>query len=280
MVVLTDGASRAEIVPERGALVTRFTVEEEPLLFLDESTLADPTKNVRGGIPVLFPAPGVLPGGTYPVEGQDYPMRRHGFARDLPWEVRGQEARRVELALGHSEQTLREFPWRFEARLTVTLEGSALHLSFAADNRDTRPMPLHLGYHPYFHVPQAHKAAARVETNATRAWDNRQGAHVPYSGLELTGPEVDLHLLDHGWQGTTLERGPDLRPIELAWSPSFTTLVVWTLAGRDFVCVEPWTAPGGALRTHTGLSLVAPGATFSAEFEISVEPLARFVRQR
>ena len=278
MVVLTDGGSRVELVPERGALVSRFIVEGEPILFLDESTLADPTKNVRGGIPVLFPSPGVLPGGTYPADGRDQPMRRHGFARDLPWEVRAQDASRVVLALGHSEQTLREFPWRFEALLTVTLVGTALHLSFTAENRDSRPMPLHLGYHPYFFVPHAHKASATVETDASRAWDNRQGATVPFSELNLTGPEVDLHLLDHSLQGTTLERGPGLRPVELAWSPSFTTLVVWTLAGRDFVCVEPWTAPGGALQTGHGLLTVAPGATFSSEFEISVEPMARFVR--
>jgi galactose mutarotase-like enzyme len=278
MVVLTDGGSRVELVPERGALVSRFIVEGEPILFLDESTLADPTKNVRGGIPVLFPSPGVLPGGTYPADGRDQPMRRHGFARDLPWEVRTQEASRVVMALGHSEQTLREFPWRFEALLAVTLVGSALHLSFTAENRDSRPMPLHLGYHPYFFVPHAHKASATVETDASRAWDNRQGATVGFSGLDLTGPEVDMHLLDHSLQGTTLERGPGLRPVELAWSPSFTTLVVWTLAGRDFVCVEPWTAPGGALKTGQGLLTVAPGATFASEFEISVEPMARFVR--
>ncbi|WNG50585.1 aldose epimerase [Archangium minus] len=278
MVVLTDGDSRVELVPERGALITRFIVEGEPILFLDESTLADPTKNVRGGIPVLFPAPGVLPGGKYTVEGHEFPMRRHGFARDLPWEVRTQEASRVVLALGHSEQTLREFPWRFEALLTVTLAGSSLHLSFSAENRDSRPMPLHLGYHPYFYVPQANKAAARVETDAKSAWDNRKGATVSFSGLDLTEPEVDMHLLDHSPQGTTLERGPGLRPVELAWSPSFTMLVVWTLEGRDFICVEPWTAPGGALQTGQRLLTVAPGATFSSEFEISVEPMARFVR--
>jgi galactose mutarotase-like enzyme len=279
MVVLTDGGgTRAEVVPERGALVSRFIVEGEPILFLDESTLADPSKNVRGGIPVLFPAPGVLPGGTYPAEGHTYSMRRHGFARDLPWAVRTREGSRVVLALRDSEQTLREFPWRFEALLTVTLVGTALHLSFTAENRDSRPMPVHFGYHPYFYVPQDNKASATVETDASRAWDNRLGATGPFSELHLTGPEVDLHLLDHSLQGTTLERGPGLRPVELAWSPSFTTLVVWTLAGRDFVCVEPWTAPGGALQTGHGLLTVAPGATFSSEFEISVEPMARFVR--
>ena len=266
--VLTDGDCVAQIVPERGALVSRFAVGGEELLFLDASTLADPGKNVRGGIPVLFPSPGVIPEGTWRVEGRDYTMRRHGFARDLAWQVRARENARGVLVLGHSEQTLREFPWRFEARLTVTLSGGALRLSFAAENQDTRPMPLHLGYHPYFLVPQANKAAARLDTDATRAWDNRTGAPVAFSGLDLTGPEVDLHLLDHSRPGTTLHRGPGLRPVELSWSEAFTTVVVWTLTGRDFVCVEPWTAPAGALRTGQGLQTVAPGATFSSEFEI------------
>ncbi|WNG20713.1 aldose epimerase [Cystobacter fuscus] len=267
-VLLKDGDCVAEIVPERGALVSRFAAGGEELLFLDASTLADPGKNVRGGIPVLFPSPGVLPGGTYPAEGRDYTMRRHGFARDLAWEVRHRENARAELVLGHSEQTLREFPWRFEARLTVTLSGGALRLGFAAENRDTRPMPLHLGYHPYFHVPQANKAVTRLDTEATRAWDNRTGAPVSFSGLDLTGTEVDMHLLDHSRPGTTLHRGPGLRPVVLSWSESFSTVVVWTITGRDFVCVEPWTAPGGALRTGEGLLSVAPGATFSSEFEI------------
>ncbi|ATB28593.1 aldose epimerase [Melittangium boletus] len=271
-VLITDGDSVAEIVPERGALVSRFDVGGEPLLFMDASTLADPGKNVRGGIPVLFPSPGVIPGGKYPVEGSDYPMRRHGFARDLAWEVRTRERSRVILTLGPSEQTLREFPWRFEARLTVTIEREALRLTFAAENRDSRPMPLHLGYHPYFHVPQANKAATRVDAQATRAWDNRTQAAVPYTGLDLTGPEVDMHLLDPSRPGTTLTRGPGLRPVQLSWSPSFKTIVVWTLSGRDFVCVEPWTAPSGALRTGEGLLHVAPGDTFSSDFEIRAGP--------
>jgi len=51
-----DGNSAVTIAPARGAIVTRFRVGERDLLFLDESTLADRTKNVRGGIPLLFPS--------------------------------------------------------------------------------------------------------------------------------------------------------------------------------------------------------------------------------
>ena len=121
-------------------------------------------------------------------------------------------------------------------------------------------MPFGAGFHPYFHVKQADKGAARIGTSATRAFDNVTKKDVELSQpLSLTHKEVDLHLLDHGarpctlsWPGTTLAvRG----------SPEYTHWVVWTLQGKDFVCVEPWTCPGNALNTGDRLLTVAPGET-------------------
>ncbi len=267
---LTDGGSRVEVLPSRGALVTRMSVAGDEVLFLDESTVVDPTKNVRGGIPVLFPIAGPLPGDTYLAEGRSWSLPQHGFARRLAWEVRREEEALLVLGLTSSNETLRQYPWHFDAQLRFSLAGARLELGFEVENQDIRPMPVQLGYHPYFRVPQGNKAAARVETDATLAWDNRVKREVPFTGFELSGPEVDLHLRDHSSPGTTLHRGEGLRPVRLAWSPGFRTLVVWTLQGRDFVCVEPWTAPGGALATGAGVLSVAPGARVSLSFSISV----------
>ncbi|WP_224364269.1 aldose epimerase family protein [Hyalangium versicolor] len=266
---LVDGDSRVEIIPSRGALVTRMSVGGDELLYLDESTVVDLSKNVRGGIPVLFPTAGKLPGDTYPVGKQAYSMQQHGFARRLPWTVRQAEENLLVVGLTSSEETLRQFPWRFDAQLTFSLEGEQLTLDFDVENQDASPMPLHLGFHPYFTVPQAAKAEATVQTDATRAWDNRHGKVIPFTGLDLTADELDLHLLDHSTDGTTLHRGPKLQPIFLNWSSEFRRLVVWTLQGRDFVCVEPWTASAGALATGEGLIAVAPGERTSLVFEIS-----------
>lgn len=266
---LAHGGSRVEVIPSRGALVTRMSVEGDEVLFVDESTVVDPAKNVRGGIPVLFPIAGPLPGDTYSADGKSFSLPQHGFARRLPWEVRREEDSLLVLGLSSSEETLRQYPWRFEAQLTFSLVGARLELLFEVENRDSRPMPVQLGYHPYFRVPQARKAEARVETDATRAWDNRSKREVAFSGFELTAAEVDLHLRDHSSPGTTLHRGPGSRPVTLSWSAAFRTLVVWTLQGRDFVCVEPWTAPGGALATGEGVLSVAPGERVSLSFSIS-----------
>lgn len=266
--VLEDGEARVEVIPSRGALVTRMNVGGDELLYLDESTVVDPSKNVRGGIPVLFPIAGKLPGDTYPVGRQAYSMSQHGFARRLPWTVRQAEREMLVLGLSTTEETLRQFPWRFDAQLTLSLDGPQLTLDFDVENRDERPLPVHLGFHPYFHVLDKTKAAASVATDATKAWDNREGKVVPFTGLDLTAPEVDLHLLDHSEAGTTLHRGLGRRPVKLTWSIEFQRMVVWTLQGKDFVCVEPWTASAGALATGEGLIHVAPGERFSLIFGI------------
>jgi galactose mutarotase-like enzyme len=265
---LVSREARVELIPSRGALVTRMSVGGDELLYLDESTVVDPAKNVRGGIPVLFPSAGKLPGDTYPVGRQAYSLPQHGFARKLPWTVRQSEEDLLVVGLTSSAQTLSQFPWRFDAQLTFSLEGSQLVIDFDVENQDTRPLPVHLGFHPYFFVPQSSKAASSVATAATRAWDNRQGKVVPFTGLDLTADEVDLHLLDHAEAGTVLHRGPGRRPVHLSWSLEFQRLVVWTLQGKDFVCVEPWTASAGALATGQGLIAVAPGERFSLLFEI------------
>ncbi|AKQ64093.1 aldose 1-epimerase family protein [Myxococcus hansupus] len=265
---LVNGGCRVEVIPSRGAIVTRMCVDGDELLYVDEATVADPAKNVRGGIPVLFPIAGPLPGDTYSVEGRTYSLPQHGFARKLPWQVRQADASRLVVALSSSEETLRHFPWRFAARLSFSLVGTRLTLEFEVENQDTRPLPLHLGFHPYFRVPAAAKSQARVDTNATRAWDNWRGREVAFTGLDLTEEEVDLHLKDHSKPGTTLERGPGLKPIRLSWSPEYHVLVVWTQRGKDFVCVEPWTAAKGALATGEGLPSVQPGARASLVFHI------------
>ena len=73
--------------------------------------------------------------------------------------------------------------------------------------------------------------------------------------VDFSQGEVDLHFAARGG-GTVLERGDGSR-VSLEWSEAFDTLVVWTLPGADFVCVEPWTARGAKPATR----FVAAGKT-------------------
>jgi galactose mutarotase-like enzyme len=253
-----EAKSAVSLVPERGAIVTRFRAFDREVLYLDEATLQDPTKNVRGGVPVLFPSPGRLDGDRFERGGRSGAMKQHGFARDLAWDVKESGPRDAVLVLASSERTLAAYPWRFRLEARFALRGACLRFELRVENADTAPMPFAFGTHPYFVVHD--KARARIPTRATRAFDNVKKAVVPFRGFDLAAGEVDMHLVDHGAADARLELG-DGRSVALRASDEMRRWVVWTLPGKDFVCVEPWSAPANALNTGEALIELAPGAS-------------------
>lgn len=269
MITLVDGTTRAAVSSERGGMVTHFVVGSRSVLYLDDETLADPTKNVRGGIPVLFPSPGPLGGGRFACGGKTGAMKQHGFARNLPWRVLESDAKSLALELTDDEGTLAQFPWKFALAYRYSIAPGKLRIDQTIENRSDEPMPYAAGFHPYFLVPDADKARASIPTAARRAWDNVEKHDVAIDGpIDLTKNEVDLHLADHGRPEATLELGD--ASIVVTGSDAYRRWVIWTLRGKDFVCLEPWTAPANALNTGEGLRLVPPGGRDRLFVEIAV----------
>ena len=264
--------STAVLAPGRGGMLTQLQIAGRDLLYLDAATLNDLTANVRGGAPVLFPSPGKLAGEAWARGGVHGAMKQHGFARNLPWEVAAtgtDGSAWATLALSANDATRAQFPWDFRAEYTYRLRGRAVTIEMRIENRGASPMPFGAGFHPYFAVRDADKAGAHITTAATRAFDNAAKREIAFSGFDLTAPEVDLHLLDHGSTESTLTVG-DLA-IALRGSADFTHWVVWTLRGRDFVCVEPWTCPGNALNTGERLIVLEPGQVRELSLTIARE---------
>jgi galactose mutarotase-like enzyme len=258
--------AQVTIAPERGAIVTSFRARDREWLYLDQATLNDRSKNVRGGIPLLFPTPGKLDDDRWSHAGKSGAMTQHGFARNLAWSIDARSESHVRLSIRADDKTLSSYPWRFSANVTYALASNALDIRFDIVNEDTSAMPFALGLHPYFLVRD--KARARVPTPASRAYDNVAKHDVPFHGFDFTLGEVDLHLLDHGSSSAQLE--VDGGTISIDCSPEFLRWVIWTLPGKDFICVEPWTAPGNALNSGESLLELAPGATYQGLVRITV----------
>jgi galactose mutarotase-like enzyme len=266
--ILQDGGTVVAIAPERGAIVTRFDVGPRRVLYLDETTLHDPTKNVRGGVPVLFPTPGKLADDAWSYAGHAGTLKQHGFARDLPWQVCERTASSVRLRLATSPETRARWPWELTFDLTCSVAGATLRLDQRIDNTGEAAMPIGVGFHPYFAVPDADKPRTTIATGARRAFDNVTKRDVDLDGpLALARPEVDLHLLDHGSSESALVAPGGT--VTLRGSAEYTHWVVWTIAGKDYVCLEPWTCPGNALNTGDRLIVLAPGETRTLWLEIT-----------
>jgi galactose mutarotase-like enzyme len=275
--LVTADRSRFAIRPVRGGMVTRFDVGDARVLYMDDATLEDATKNVRGGNPVLFPSPGKLAGDAWARDGKAGSLKQHGFARNLPWRVLGTidgASPAVALELASTPETRAQYPWDCTLQMTYSLCGDdTLRIDQRVENRGDTAMPCGVGFHPYFYVKDADKRSSQVRTNATRAFDNVTKREQPITGaIDLTQTEVDLHLLDH--RGTEAELITPSGEVRLRGSAEYTHWVVWTLAGRDFVCVEPWTCPGNALNTGDRLITLAPREARSLWLEISFRPRA------
>jgi galactose mutarotase-like enzyme len=241
LVTLTDeitGAAiptRVQIAPERGAIVTSFTVGDHELLYMDQSTLVDPTKNVRGGVPILFPTPGKLQDDKWERDGHAGTMTQHGFARRMPWLVEPVvrsstgvlPSNKVTMSLVSNPETLAAYPWPFHTTITYALNGGSLRITMRVRNTGNALMPFAVGYHPYFHVKD--KSRAGIRTQATRAFNNISKRVERFAGFDLTAPEVDMHLLDHNSDvaGLRLASGSY---IAVRASHDFGVWVVWTLA--------------------------------------------------
>ena len=258
----------ALLAPARGGMVTRFEVAGRPVLYLDEATLADEAKSVRGGNPVLFPSPGPLAEGRFSWRGRQGTMKQHGFARTRPWRVVSAGKQEVTLELVSDDTTRAQFPWDFALRYRHVLDHARLRIEQRIENRSGEPMPFAAGFHPYFVVADAEKGRARIPTDATRAYDNVDKREVAVDApIDLTRAEVDLHLCDHGAREATLELPDGHRNVVRA-SPEYGRWVIWTLAGKDFVCLEPWTAAGDALNRDEAPIVVPPGGGRDLFFEI------------
>jgi galactose mutarotase-like enzyme len=279
----TTTNSMAVLAPPRGGMLTRLAFAGRHVFFLDESTLRDHQKNVRGGNPVLFPSPGKLEGDAWKRGDHAGHLKQHGFARTSPWaltKTSDKDEAAATLKLVANDDTMKDYPWTFACEYTYALKGNKLRIDQHFENRGKHgaPMPFGAGFHPYFHVKQSDKAAARIGTQATHAFDNVTKKNVSLADgpgtakIDLTQAEVDLHLLDHGAKPCTLTAGG--RTITLRASPEFSHWVIWTLSGKDFVCVEPWTAPGNALNTGERLIMLAPGEAKSVFVEIEATDAA------
>ena len=264
----TDPASgdQLRLVPERGGLVTGWVCCGRELLYFDAERFADPAKSVRGGIPVLFPICGNLPGNRLELAQGSYPIGQHGFARDLPWAIRLlDDLRGVRLSLVDTPATRAAFPFPFELVLELRLAASALAITAKVDHRleagqGPEPMPFSLGLHPYFAVSSL--AAAALEGLPPRCFDHLPMAEADTaSQLARLGQGVDflcqpsgpVRLLDRE-AGYAITLQPSA-PLDLA--------VVWSEPPRPMVCLEPWTGPRGSLASGDRRLSLAPGEQLS-----------------
>lgn len=262
-----------KVVPERGGIITGFGVEGEEVLFLNEDTLYNPEKNIRGGIPILFPISGQLENGEYEWNGTVYKMRNHGVARDLPWKVietyQSEKEASITLKLQSNPETKKSFPFDFELTFTYTISGNKLTISQEYSNRSETAMPIYAGFHPYFKTSSKNLT---YQTDAKTYLDyNTMQTEKIEGSIDLTGKKESLTLLGTSKREIGFALPDQKRQITMDYGDVFRYIVLWTEKDQDFVCVEPWMAKTSELNRKEELVMIQPGETLLSSLSITVQ---------
>ena len=244
-----------------------------------------------GHAPLLFPIVGALNGGRYRVEGTEYALPKHGFARTSRFELAEQDAERVRFRLAESEATLAAYPFRFVLEMAFALAGATLSMVATVHNPGTVPLPFSFGFHPGFAWPLPGGAAKadhaivfeREETEAIRRIDGEglvaRSEPTPVVGRTLAlGPvlfEDDALIWDRLASRGCTYGAPGGARLDIAF-PETPMLGVWQKPGARYICIEPWAGIAdpagfaGDFRDKPGVMALAAGTSRSFRMGVTV----------
>ncbi|MEP6714058.1 MAG: aldose 1-epimerase [Terriglobia bacterium] len=179
-------------------------------------------------------------------------------------------------------ELMANWPFAHEYEITYRLADGALEVITTVINRSAEPMPLMIGFHPYYNLPDTPRdeATAHLPAKTAVVADARLVATGEMKPMDLPDPTpLKDRAIDNGY--TDLIRDKDGHAIfsiegkgekiEVVYGPKWTAAVVYSPPRQNYICFEPMAGITNAANlAHDGkysqLQSVAPGATWRESF--------------
>lgn len=205
-----------------------------------------------GRSPVLFPICGGLKENKYTLDGKFYELSKHGFAKRsefIPVSVGESEAI---FLLRENEQTLVSYPFSFEFYVSFALVRNSLQVEYKVVNLSDRSMYFSCGAHEGFALPCGIDGTKIVFEKAEQLKNYKVTHGLLDTVYDFIGDGSDtitlskenfavdaIVLPEISSRSLTLVSADCSRKIKVDF-PDFDHLLVWQMAGADYVCIEPW----------------------------------------
>jgi galactose mutarotase-like enzyme len=243
-----------------------------------------------GHAPLLFPIVGRLNGDAMRVDGREYPMRQHGFARRMVWEIVGAGADAVMFRLTDNAVSRAQYPFAFDLAVLYALEEKRLSTVVRVSNTGDAPLPFSFGFHPAFAWPLpggGDKAVHSITFDQPEPQDIRRldgdgliarHAPTPVADRSFALDEAlfaeDALIWDRLASRRLEYRSPEGPWLEVAFD--LPMLGIWQKPGANFICIEPWAGladPAGFAEDFMekpGVIVLAPGEEKRLTMDVTV----------
>ena len=299
------------VAPAVGNMAFSMKVKGHEVLWWPYTSVADfKAKPAMSGIPFLAPWANRLDEQAFYANGVRYPFDMtlgnvrgaipiHGFVTTTDkWRV--VEAKATSSAAWVTSRLeffrepawMKQWPFAHAIDMTYRLQEGVLEVTLSIANMSAAPMPVAVGFHPYFQLTDSTRddwtiavgarthwklAPNKVPTGETepieRVFPNPHEA--PLRDYDLDDVFSDLERDDKG-RATLTVSGKSQR-ISVQFGGNYRAAVVWAPKGRPFICFEPMTGITDAVNLayrgiYRELQSIAPGATWRESFWISYVP--------
>ncbi|RBN50634.1 aldose 1-epimerase family protein [Flavobacterium psychrolimnae] len=237
--------------------------------------------------PILFPIVGTLKNNSFNHYGIDYHLSRHGFAREMLFELIYATENSATFSIKSSEETLKVYPFEFELQLIYTLNDNNLSIEYKVINKGKLTMPFSIGAHPAFallnHFENYAIAFEKEESLEYYLLENDLISNKTKK-LEVRNKQIPLTydlfkndaLIFKTLQSNTLTILENENPILRVHFEDFPNLGIWTKMNAPFLCIEPWfgysdtNENSGNLFEKEGIQILESNATFHSKFSIEI----------
>jgi aldose 1-epimerase len=309
VVKLEDRNSKTivSIVPSFGNIAFEMTINGQkvlrwPFASLDEAR-AKPT---LAGIPFLGPFANRLDELAFYANGRKYafdmdlgnirgnPIPIHGFLTYAEWRVVSVKADAAaawvtsRLEVYRNPLWMKQFPFAHTIEMTYRLHDGALQVTTKIENLSTEPMPVSIGFHPYFQLTDSPRDEWTVSIAAKVQWVLAQnkiptGETIPIEKFvadpkAVVLKDVDLdhvfgELIRDGEGRAVMTVKGKTQQLDVLLGPNYRAAVLYSPRGRDFICVEPMVGITDAMNLaqkglYKELQSIAPGGAWQESFWI------------
>ncbi len=289
VVKLADAARKIEvtIVPSVGNMAYEMSVNGKNVFWMPAASLAAfKARPPMAGNPFLAPWANRLEGNSYWANGKKYTLNMdlgnirgdqnrnpiHGFLTYSPlWQVAKLESNKKyaavtsRLEFWRHPEFMAQFPFAHTLEMTYRLQDGALEVITRIENHSAAPMPVAVGYHPYFQITDAprdqwkvHIAAKDHLTLSKALIPTGERTPVTYADQQpLAGLQFDdvfANLVrDESGRAEFRVQGVNQK-ISVIFGPKYTVAVIYAPPGRNFICFEPMSAiTNGFNLAHAGV---------------------------
>ena len=181
---------------------------------------------------------------------------------------------------------MKQWPFAHTIDMTYRLSNGTLEVETTITNMSAEPMPVSVGFHPYFQLTDSPRSEWTISVGARthlKLTPNKlptgetEPLSAPYAGgVPLRDYDIDDGFADlvRDAQGrATMSVMGKAQRLDVLFGPNYRAAVVWSLKPHSFICFEPMTGITNAMNmaqkgTYKELQYVAPGGTWQESWSV------------